>query len=123
MVDNTIEKQELICITCPRGCLLTVSPDRDGKLSVEGNFCAKGREYAEQEVKAPERVLTVLMRVEGSDRPVSVKTDKPVPKAKLFECADAIYKVHPKAPVHYGDVLIEDLCGTGCNVIATCDSE
>jgi CxxC motif-containing protein len=41
----------------------------------------------------------------------------------LMECADAIYKVHPKAPVKYGDILIENLCGTGCNVIATSDSE
>jgi len=85
-----IEKQELICITCPRGCLLTIGPGQEGKLEVEGNFCPKGREYAEQEIIDPRRVLTVLMRIEGSDRPVSVKTDKPVPKSMLFECADTI---------------------------------
>ncbi|MBQ7085771.1 MAG: DUF1667 domain-containing protein, partial [Anaerotignum sp.] len=60
----------------------------------------------------PERVLTVLMRPEGTDRPLSVKTDKPVPKAMLKECAKTIYATHPKLPVKHGDVLITDLCGT-----------
>ena len=112
--------QELICISCPRGCMLTVTGS-SGHVTVSGNFCKKGEEYGRQEVTAPSRVLTVLMRPEGSTKPVSVKTDRPVPKDLLFACADAIYKVHPPLPVKYGDVLIENLLGTGCNVIATCD--
>ena len=111
---------ELICINCPRGCLLKVTPCGD-ELQVEGNFCGKGVPYAKQEITAPERVLTVLMRPEGTDRPLSVKTDKPVPKAMLKECAKAIYATHPQLPVKHGDVLITDLCGTGANVIATVD--
>lgn len=112
--------QELICIRCPRGCMLTVTGS-GGHVTVSGNFCKKGEEYGRQEIVSPTRVLTVLMRPEGSSRPISVKTDRPVPKELLFTCADAIYKVHPKLPVKYGDVLIENLLGTGCNVIATCD--
>ena len=68
------------------------------------------------------RVLTALMRIQGSDKPVSVRTDLPVPKAKLFECAAEIYRTHPSAPVRRGDILIRDLCGTGSNVVATRDS-
>jgi CxxC motif-containing protein len=113
---------ELICINCPRGCNLRVVKKED-TVEVEGNFCKQGETYAAQEVVNPVRVLTVLMRVEGASHSLSVKTDKPVPKSMLMECADAIYKVHPKAPVKYGDILIENLCGTGCNVIATSDSE
>lgn len=112
--------QELICIRCPRGCMLTVTGS-GGHVTVSGNFCKKGEEYGRQEIVSPTRVLTVLMRPEGSSRPISVKTDRPVPKELLFACADAIYKVHPPLPVKYGDVLIENLLGTGCNVIATCD--
>ena len=95
---------ELICINCPRGCLLQVEQQGE-EITVTGNFCSKG----------------ILMRPEGADRPLSVKTDRPVPKALLKECAKAVYSTHPKLPVKYGDVLIENLCGTGAKVIATAD--
>lgn len=113
---------ELICINCPRGCGLQVT-EHDGDIAVTGNFCNKGIPYAKQEITAPQRVLTVLMRPEGAKRPLSVKTDRPVPKAMLKECAQAVYSAHPKLPVKCGDVLIENLCGTGAKVVATADME
>ena len=111
---------ELICINCPRGCLLQVEQQGE-EIAVTGNFCSKGIPYAKQEITDPQRVLTILMRPEGADRPLSVKTDRPVPKALLKECAKAVYSTHPTLPVKYGDVLIENLCGTGAKVIATAD--
>lgn len=118
---NTKE-YELICINCPRGCLLRIRQNGDD-LDITGNYCAKGLPYARQEITSPERVLTVLMKPEDADRPLSVRTDRPVPKAMLKECARTIYQVHPVLPVKYGDILIEDLCGTGANVIATADMD
>lgn len=112
------EQTTLICISCPKGCLMQVAKDGEN-VSVEGNDCPKGKTYAVQEMINPERVLTVLMRPEGSSKPVSVKTDRPVPKDMLLDCAAAIYEVHPSLPIEAGDVLIENLCGTGANVIAT----
>ncbi len=117
-----VNKSQLICINCPRGCLLDIVQDGED-LQVSGNYCSKGIPYAQQEIISPERVLTVLMRPEGSDKPLSVKTDRPVPKAMLKECAKAIYATHPQLPVKYGTVLIENICGTGANVIATADME
>lgn len=111
---------ELICINCPRGCLLQVEQQGE-EIAVTGNFCSKGIPYAKQEITDPQRVLTILMRPEGADRPLSVKTDRPVPKALLKECVKAVYSTHSKLPVKYGDVLIENLCGTGAKVIATAD--
>lgn len=113
---------ELICINCPRGCTLQVEQQGE-EINVSGNFCSKGIPYAKQEITDPQRVLTILMCPEGAERPLSVKTDRPVPKALLKECAKAVYSTHPKLPVKYGDVLIEDLCGTGAKVIATADME
>ncbi|MDD6311020.1 MAG: DUF1667 domain-containing protein [Firmicutes bacterium] len=112
------DKIELVCISCPRGCNLTVNGDE-----VSGHYCKRGIEYAKAETTNPVRVLTCLMRAEGRQKPISVKTDKPVPKALLLECAKAIYEVHPKLPVACGDVLIENILGTGSNVISTCDAE
>ena len=106
--------QKLICIICPRGCLLTAKTGQDGNLEISGNSCPRGIEYARQELTAPMRVLTALIRLQNMEKPVSVKTDRPVPKALLFDCAAEIYR--------RGDILIRDLCGTGCNVIATRDA-
>ena len=118
---KTDKHQELICIICPRGCRLTAETGPDGKLEISGISCPRGIEYARQELTAPMRVLTALMRLQNMEKPVSVKTDRPVPKALLFDCAAEIYRTHPAPPVRRGDILIRDLCGTGCNVVATRD--
>ena len=116
------ESAELVCIQCPRGCVLTVTREAE-QWQVTGNTCARGPAYAVQEVTEPKRVITALMRLEGTDRPVSVKTDRPVPKTEMMACVKAMYSVRPPAPVHSGDILMENLCGTGANVVATRDSE
>lgn len=110
----------MICISCPRGCELSVCK-KDGEWLVSGNACKKGEEYAIAETTAPKRVLTCLMFPEGSKRPVSVRTDGMVPKDMLLECAEEVYRHHPKGSIHAGDVLIEDILDTGCNIIATRD--
>ena len=117
-----MEEQDLICINCPRGCSLYVVK-RQEQFEVSGQFCSRGEEYAKQELINPTRVLTVLMRVEGADRPISVKTDRPVPKSMLRACAQEIYRTHPKAPVCHGQVVIENILGTGSNVVATGDTQ
>lgn len=114
---------ELTCICCPRGCLLQVETEHGLVSHVEGAFCKKGSEYAAQEITNPVRVLTALMRVDGYNRPLSVKTDRPVPKHLLMKCAREIYRTHPSLPVHAGDIVLRNLCNTGANVIATGDTE
>lgn len=114
-------KKELICICCPRGCHLSVDTDTD---SVTGNFCPRGAKYGLQEVKNPTRVITSTVRIEGSNLPMCpVKSADPIPKGKLFEAMKEINKIHVKAPVHIGDVLLDDLAGSGVALIATRDME
>jgi CxxC motif-containing protein len=50
---------------------------------------------------------------------VSVKTDRAVPKDKIFEVMAAIRESAVCAPVRIGDVIIADLFGA--NIIATKD--
>ena len=38
------------CITCPRGCLLTVEFEGNKVLSVSGNVCKRGVTFAEGEI-------------------------------------------------------------------------
>ncbi len=114
-------KTELICICCPRGCHLTVD---DGTDSVTGNFCPRGAKYGLQEVKNPTRVITSTVRIEGSDLPMCpVKSASPIPKGKLFLAMKEINQIRLVAPVHIGDVVKEDLAGSGINLVATRNME
>ena len=59
------------------------------------------------------------MRIEGRQAPISVKTSRPVPKRQLFDCVHAVFAHRAAVPVHVGDVIIKDVCGTGADIIAT----
>ena len=100
------------CICCPL--------DENGQVSeVSGYTCKRGADYAAQEAVAPERMVTAVLCVSGCLEPVSVKTQRPVPKAAMKDVLAAVAALRLDAPVAAGDVLIEDVCGTGVAVVAT----
>lgn len=105
-------KKTLTCIVCPRGCAL--SADVDGEtVTVTGHGCNRGVTYAQSECIHPTRTVTSTVRVENrTDKMVSVKTAKPIPKEKIHEAMDIIRRTTVLAPVSVGDVIIPDLFGT-----------
>ena len=113
----------LTCIRCPKGCQVTVTLEGRQVTAVTGNGCPRGDAYARKEVTDPTRVVTTVVPVSGSDvaRMVSVKTAGDVPKAKVLDVVRALSGVSMVAPVHIGDVVLADVCGTGVDVIATKD--
>ena len=110
--------RNLTCIVCPKGCPLTVELDGKNIVSVTGHTCKRGQEYAINECTAPMRTLTTTVALVGGGV-VPVKTDKTVPKELLFECMKAVNAVKAPADVKLGDVIIENILGTGANLIAT----
>ena len=117
-----MEKRELICIGCPMGCMMTVSMENGDVLTVTGNTCKRGDTYARKEVTNPTRIVTSSVRVKGGVLPVvSVKTKSDIPKDKINDCMKALQGVEVKAPVQIGDVLVQNVAGTGVDVIATKD--
>lgn len=110
----------LICIGCPLGCPLTVEMEGNEVKSVSGNTCPRGDAYAKKELINPTRIVTSTVRVAGGKLAmVSVKTASDIPKGKIFECVKALKDVEMIAPVKIGDVVLENVAGTGVNVIAT----
>ena len=108
------------CICCPLGCRIEVALDENGQVSeVSGYTCKRGADYAAQEAVAPERMVTAVLCVSGCLEPVSVKTQRPVPKAAMKDVLAAVAALRLDAPVAAGDVLIEDVCGTCVAVVAT----
>lgn len=113
--------RELTCIVCPKGCRLRVELDGKKVISVEGYTCKRGLAYAETECTAPMRTLTTTAPVEGGGV-VPVKTDKPIPKELLFECMQAVNAACVPADARIGDIVIENVLGTGVNVVTTRDA-
>lgn len=115
-----METKNLICINCPLGCALTVEMNGEAVLRVTGNTCRRGEIYARKEVTAPVRMVTTTVRVSGGTLPVlSVKTKEAVPKEKISACVRALKDIQIAAPVRTGDVVLENIAGTGVDIIAT----
>jgi CxxC motif-containing protein len=58
--------EELICITCPLGCHLSIDRGPGDALAISGNRCPRGVKYAEEELLAPKRVVSATARIEGA---------------------------------------------------------
>ena len=109
--------KELICIVCPKGCHLKV--DENDNYSVTGNDCERGAEYGKKELTAPTRVITSTVKVRGGlYSRCPVKTAAPIPKGLIQDAMKLLNNVELQAPVRVGDVVVEDICGTGIPFIA-----
>lgn len=112
-------EKKMICIVCPIGCNLSIDLN---SLEVTGNKCPRGEVYAKEELINPKRVITSTVKIEGGiHRRVPVKTEDSIPKSLNFKCMEEIAKVQLKSPVKVGDIVIENLLGTGVNVVVTRD--
>lgn len=113
--------RELICISCPLGCPLRVETDETGSVTaVTGNTCKRGEAYGRKEVTAPTRTVTSTVLVLGGEAPVvSARTKGDVPKESIFDVMAAVREARVSAPVALGDVLVENIAGTGVDLIAT----
>ena len=113
-------EKEIICTVCPTGCTIKVVGDEKSITSIEGYTCPRGKTYGEAEFLAPVRTLTSTALVEGGDSIlVAVRSNKPLPKEKIFACMEQIHALRLTAPVACGDVLIPDILGTGVDIVAT----
>ncbi len=115
-----METREMVCINCPLGCMLTVTKENDGSVTVTGNTCPRGEIYGRNEMTDPKRVVTSTVRIKGQDNQViPVKTKEPIPKGKIWECIEELKQVDVSAPIDIGDVIVENVAGTGVSVVAT----
>jgi len=113
-------KKNIVCIECPKGCILSVDMENSKVAGVTGNKCPKGKNYAVREVESPERVLTSTVSVKGAAVKLApVKTDKPVPKDKLMDAMKIIKAIKINRPVKCGEVILPGLLGLNINLIAT----
>ncbi len=114
-----METKTLTCIGCPLGCTLTARVTAEG-LRISGYTCKRGLAYAQKELTHPARTVTSTVRVSGGKAPVvSVRTAADVPKETVWQVMAAINEMTVPAPVKLGDVLAENIAGTGVALTAT----
>ena len=112
--------KEMICIICPMGCHLKVDDSDVDNIKVSGNGCIRGVDYAKEEVMAPKRTVTSIVRVHGGKiKMVSVKTKDRIPKALIFPVLEQLKTITVDAPIYIGDEIIKNVCNTRINIIAT----
>lgn len=119
---SEIKKHNITCIVCPIGCEMEVETEGENGevLSIKGNRCPKGKDYAIQEVTSPKRIVMSVVNVNGSIFPtVSVKTNKPVPKKLIPKVMEELSRIELNAPIGVGDVIIRNVAGTDADIVAT----
>jgi CxxC motif-containing protein len=120
--EHAAETHVYLCTGCPLGCRLEVDAVEDDVLEVRGFSCKRGERYGRQEHVDPRRALSTTVWIEGAViRRAPVRTSEPIPKGQVVAVARALRGVQVHAPIHRGDVVLADACGTGADVIATRD--
>ena len=113
-------KKEIICTVCPMGCRITVEGEGENITSVTGVTCKTGEVYASEEFCHPVRILTTTVKTNSEKTPlVPVRSEKPLPKEKIMDCMEVIRKQEAKTPIAAYDVIVENICDTGINIVAT----
>lgn len=108
---------ELVCIVCPVSCSLEVEMVGGKIEEIKGAGCKRGVKYAQEECTCPKRTLTTTIRT-SDNRMVPVRSDKPLPKDKIFDVLKKINKVRCVPPVMIGDIILEKV-HEDVNIIAT----
>ena len=116
------EEVNLICTACPQGCTLTAVIENGEVIEVRGYNCKKGLDYGVAEMTNPRRMVATTVKVNNGFHPLlPVYTERPVPKPLIPQILDEIRKVEVTAPVKMKSVIVENVLGTGVNVLASRD--
>lgn len=117
-----MDKREMICIVCPIGCHLEITRDSENNEDyvVNGARCKRGKSYGIKELSNPTRLVTSTVKIRGGSLlRLPVRTDKEIPKDKIFECMKIINEIEVATPIDMGQIIAENILDTHVNIIAS----
>jgi len=89
-------------------------------VTVKGNKCDKGIDFAQAETSNPTRTLTTTVRTSIPGIPViSVRTNGEIPRNKLSDAMRELNEIVVEKKMNCGDVLVENVAETDIQVIVT----
>ncbi len=113
-------EKEIICLSCPNGCHITVQPTGDGQYQFLGAKCERGEVYAHEEITDPKRVVTAVVQTDSEEMSyLPVKTDKPISKKYINPLLEKLYSQKINLPAKCGQIIIHNFMQTGVNVVIT----
>jgi CxxC motif-containing protein len=77
-----------------------------GNIAVSGNKCKRGLEFAEQEIRDPQRVLTTTVKMENGEL-IPVRSVEKIAKADILDAVYAIKRVTLAIPAEQGEVVAQ----------------
>ncbi len=108
---------KMICIACPNGCHLTID---DKSYQVSGNKCPKGITFAQEELLAPKRGVSSLVKTSLPEYAVvSVRTSQEIAKSQIFDLMRLLDSVVIKDYLPLGSVVLSNVFQSGVDVITT----
>ena len=99
---------------------MKVELDEGSIVSISGNLCPRGKKYAEDECTNPMRTLTTTVKCSDGSV-VAVRSEKAIPKSRIFEAMKIVNSTTAPIPISIGDVIIDDFFGT--RLIATANKK
>lgn len=123
--DKTTEMNTIVCLECPKGCVMEVTlpegadPSNTESIEVSGNECKLGVSFASNELIDPRRTLTTTVRVKGITRMLPVRSSEPVPKNRIHELMIFLDSVTVDPPVVVNQIISKNVLGLGIDIIAT----
>jgi CxxC motif-containing protein len=115
---------KLICVTCPKGCRLEVTHDGQTVIQVVDAGCKRGQDYAAGELSDPRRMVATTVRIAGALHPLlPVHTASPFPKPHIPDLLAELRRVEIQAPVTTGQVILNNILGTGVDILASRDMQ
>ena len=112
-------KKIITCTVCPNGCEVVAEYTSKDDLVLSGHRCRRGVEYCTNECFDPKRTFTSSVAISGAvRRRMPVRTTAPIPKADLLACADLAHAITLEAPISCGQIVAENVLGTGVDLVA-----
>lgn len=109
---------EIVCVCCSNNCVISV--DEDNNNAISGNKCYQGERFAIQELTCPTRSVNAYVSVSGGERSkCAVHTSRPIAKELVMDAVEALKALTVPAPVWVNDTILEDVCGSGVNFVAS----
>ena len=113
--------KKLVCIVCPNSCELSIEETENG-IAVSGNKCKRGIKFATDEMTAPKRTISSVVKTAFKEVPVlPVRVSDEIPKEKIFDVMNEINRVTVRKKLSRGDAVIKNVLSLGVDVIATSD--
>ncbi len=110
---------KVTCIVCPLGCSIDIKTENNEIIQISGNDCKRGIDFAKAEFYNPQRMVTTMVSLNYGEFPfLPVISESEIPKKNLKDCIQLLQSLIVKAPIKMGDIIIENILGTGINIIA-----